>query len=386
MKTLLITNDYPPIKSGISTLFYHIWRLLPRGKNLVLTPQVRGGMVFDQKDDAHFTPIRYPHVSARLLPLKLLNFLTQCITVFYIVLHHNIKLVHAGQLLTGGTIGYILKAILRRPYFVWVYGGETTPVYLKNRWRKLFINLLLTHAEKIITISPAVTNEFLSYGIKKGKICEILPGVDTTLFTPEKPAQELIDKHNLSGKVILLTVARLTPRKGQDMTIRALPLVAKKYDAIFYVIVGDGPYKNTLIQIAEDSGVSDRVLFAGSIPDEEIPSYYRLCDIYIMPNREVEDSTDSVEGFGISFLEASASGKPVIGGRSGGAPFAIADGKSGVIVDPTSPEEIASALCDLIKNSKKAKSMGDYGRKRSRSFDWTISAERIKKLHNAYRV
>ena len=383
MSILLITNDYPPIISGISTVFYQVWRYLPTETNIVLAPGVQGGKEFDSKDDIRV--IRYPYISSTAIPAKLINFILQFLSTTYLVIRYRVRLLHAGQILTGGLIGLFFKKVFKIPYMLWVYGGETTPVYMKNKWRKRFLGRLIKEAELIITNSPTTSQEFLDYGVDKSRVFEVLPGVDTDVFTPGAPPDELVKKYGLTDKSLLMTVARLTPRKGQDTTIRALPSIIESHPDVVYLVVGDGPYRDELISLAKEMGVMESVIFSGPITDEELVGYYRLSDIYVMPNREVEGSTDSIEGFGISFIEAGACEKPVIGGRSGGAVFAVEDNITGIIVDPTDTDELSKAVVGLLSDNERARVMGIRGRERAIKFHWRYRAIQMEELHEKYQ-
>jgi phosphatidylinositol alpha-1,6-mannosyltransferase len=320
----------------------------------------------------------------RLGPIKAINFLIQFLYAFYIVARRRVRLIHGGQILNGGTIGYIFKKIFGIPYVIWVYGDETKPIYMKSKIHERFIGLLIRNADKIVSVSPVITEEFLDYGISRETIMEIIPGVDTEIFSPGAPPEELVKKYGVGGKTVLITVARLTPRKGQDTVISALPEIMKEHPDLIYLIVGDGPYRNSLKELAHEKGVAENVVFAGRVPDGELASHYRLADIYVMPNREVSDSTDSIEGFGISFIEAGGCEKPVIGGRSGGAVFAVADGESGILVNPGSVEELTDAAIRLLSDPKTMKDIGRRGRERAKTFDWKVRAEEISHLHRKY--
>lgn len=384
MTTLLLTNDYPPTVSGISTLFYSIWLLLPHDEALILAPAVKGGRVFDAESGREIT--RYPALPVKFGPIKLINLFIQFLYAFYLVTRNRVKLIHGGQILNGATIGYIFKKIFGIPYVIWVYGDETKPIYMKSKIHESFIGLLIKNADRIISVSPVITDEFLEYGISREMIMEVIPGVDTEIFSPGEPPKDLLERYGVKGKIVLLTVARLTPRKGQDTVISTLPEILKAYPDLVYLVVGDGPYRNSLRELAEEKGVAKNVFFAGRIPDGELSSHYRLADVYVMPNREVYDSTDSIEGFGISFIEAGGCAKPVIGGRSGGAIFAVADGESGILVNPGSVGELSDAILRLLNDPKGAKDMGRRGRERAKTFDWKIRAEDISSLHRKHET
>ncbi|MCK7579231.1 MAG: glycosyltransferase, partial [Chromatiales bacterium] len=128
--------------------------------------------------------------------------------------------------------------------------------------------------------------------------------------------------------------------------IRALPRVLEVAPNTHYLIVGEGHYRPVLERLVDDIGVRAHVTFAGKVREEELAAYYQLCDVFVMPNREMPDG--DTEGFGLVFLEANACGKPVIGGRAGGAVEAVRDGENGLLVDGWSVAEVASALSRLL--------------------------------------
>lgn len=159
----------------------------------------------------------------------------------------------------------------------------------------------------------------------------------------------------------MLTVGRLDLRKGHDMVIRALAALRQERPNVRYVIVGDGQERTRLMSLARNLGVQDAVLFAGYQPARLLPDYYRLCDVFAMPNRELPDG--DTEGLGLVFLEAGACGKPVIGGRAGGAVEAVAHGRTGYLVDPTGPDDVAARLNELLADPALRREMGAAGRR-----------------------
>nr|MBC8205248.1 glycosyltransferase family 4 protein [FCB group bacterium] len=256
------------------------------------------------------------------------------------------------------------KKFIGVPYLLWVYGGETQKVYMKDKFTTFWADRLLKDAYKIASISRYCQKEFLEYGFPEERVPMILPAVNPDIFTPGEPPAELRDKWKLHGRKVLLTVARIAERKGHDLVLRALPEILKHHPDVIYLIAGKGGDKDRLLKMAEQLGIQDRVLFCGFVPDEELTDYYRLCDIYVMPNREIFDSTDSIEGFGISFIEASACAKPVIGGKSGGAVEAIEDGYSGWLIDPDNPQELAEKVIELLSDDELRRKIGRQGRER----------------------
>jgi phosphatidylinositol alpha-1,6-mannosyltransferase len=168
---------------------------------------------------------------------------------------------------------------------------------------------------------------------------KVLPNTFDQRFGPGPKPNYLLDRHCLGGKKILMTVSRLDPTeryKGQDRVIRILPQLLRTHPELAYLIVGDGGDRSRLEALVAEFGVEDRVRFAGLVPTDELPDYFRLADVYVMPS--------TGEGFGIVFLEAMASGTDVVGGNSDGSLDALGDGALGRAIDPEDPEELASAI------------------------------------------
>ena len=178
---------------------------------------------------------------------------------------------------------------------------------------------------------------------------------------------------------VILTLARVVPRKGHDQVIAALPQILATVPTAKYLICGTGPgkYVERLRRQVEKLGLHDAVIFGGYIEPGQLNAVYNLCDVYVMPSREIEEEGD-VEGFGITFLEANACQKPVIGGNSGGIPDAVSDGETGYVVDPTDPSAIASAVTELLRDSALADRLGRQGYDRvTRLYTWTTIAAQL---------
>jgi phosphatidylinositol alpha-1,6-mannosyltransferase len=159
----------------------------------------------------------------------------------------------------------------------------------------------------------------------------------------------------------MLTVARLVPHKGQDMGIRALAMLARDFPQLRYIMVGEGHDEQRLRGLARELGVSDKVGFVGPMRDDELPEAYATSTIYLGASRVDRDI--NVEGFGISFLEAGASGIPSVAGDSGGVRSAVRDGETGIVVPPTDLDAIAGAIRSLLVNADRRKQIGQAARR-----------------------
>jgi glycosyltransferase involved in cell wall biosynthesis len=236
------------------------------------------------------------------------------------------------------TLVYAICKPLGIPYTVLTYGKEVWEILPASQQKAL------AQATNIWTISRYSRDRLtLANNIDPKKV-QILPCiVDEQTFTPGEKPTELIEKYNLGDAKVLMTVARLwasDPYKGVDVTIRALPKIASVFPEVKYLVIGRGDDLPRLRQLAIDLGVGDRVVFAGFVATEALPLYYRVADAYIMPSQE---------GFGIVYLEAMASGIPVLSGDDDGSADPLQDGLLGWRVPHRDPEAVAEACIEILQ-------------------------------------
>lgn len=178
----------------------------------------------------------------------------------------------------------------------------------------------------------------------------------------------------------MVCVSRLVARKGQDTLLRAWPGVLRAVPEAVLLIVGGGPYAADLRRLAESNGVTSSVRFAGSVPQAELPAHFAAGDVFAMPCRTRRGGLD-VEGLGIVYLEASATGLPVVGGDSGGAPDAILPGETGYVVGGRDVAALSERLVALLSDPAAARAMGEKGRAWvARDWTWDAAAARLTDL------
>ena len=157
-----------------------------------------------------------------------------------------------------------------------------------------------------------------------------------------------------------------------------LSTMLRQVPDVHYLIAGDGPYRPDLERLTVALGLQDCVTFAGFVPDAELPALYAAADLFVQPSREAMGNT-AIEGFGITLVEAGASGLPVIGGRTGGTGEAIADDDTGVLVDPYDPDALAAAMMRLLQDDAYARRLGAQARVRAeREFAWPVQTGRLR--------
>ncbi|MDY6938764.1 MAG: glycosyltransferase [Cyanobacteriota bacterium] len=223
------------------------------------------------------------------------------------------------------------------PYTVLTYGKEVwEPVPKPHREA-------LQHADRIWTISRYSRDLACRANHLDPDKFDLLPcAIRGELFTPAPKPARLLEQYNLHNSQVLMTVARLWSGdiyKGVDVTIRALPKILQKFPNVKYLAIGRGDDRPRLEKLAEDLGVADRVIFAGFVASEDLPDHYRVADAYIMPSQE---------GFGIVYLEAMATGIPVLAGDSDGSADPLQDGELGWQVPHRDPDAVAAACTEIL--------------------------------------
>ena len=365
MKHLLVTNDFPPKIGGIQSLLWEWWRRLPADHFAVLTSPYRGSEQFDAEQP--FRVIRTPEPV--LLPhpwmVRRVNALAAEVGAELVVLDPAVPL---------GIIGPSLQV----PYGVVLHGAEVTvPGRLPGS--RQVLNRVLAGAEQIIAAGgyPAAEAE-RSVG-RRLPITVVAPGVDIDRFHPLDDAERRAARERLGLPLdaqLVLGLSRLVPRKGFDVTIRAVARLARTHPDLLLVIAGGGRDRRRLERLASDRGAPVR--FLGRVPNDDLPALYACADVFAMLCRSRWGGLEQ-EGFGIVFAEAAACGVPQVAGDSGGAAEAVADGVTGIVVrDPEDPDEAAAAIADLLDDPARRVEMGHAARRRAvAEFSYDLLARRL---------
>jgi phosphatidylinositol alpha-1,6-mannosyltransferase len=210
------------------------------------------------------------------------------------------------------------------------------------------------------------------------RLVQLTPGVDVETFRPDVDGFSVRARYGLAGRPVIACVSRLVPRKGQDTLLHALPMIRAAVPDAAVLLVGDGRYRDDLEKLAARLDVADAVVFTGGVPHSELPAHYAAADVFAMPCRTRRAGLD-VEGLGIVYLEASATGLPVLAGDSGGAPDAVRDGETGYVVDGRGTHAVAERLITLLRDVGLRARFGAAGRAWvEQSWRWEIVAERLR--------
>lgn len=357
---LLVTGVFPPGIGGMQSYYYHLSRTTSHRMS-VLAP-IYGAE--DHKVD-HGQP--YTINRERFLQNESINPASWPRLLYYTL--KSIRTQHTDVTIYGyillGLIGMLLKLFFKKKYVVSVHGkdllefGHIPGLHALSK-------LILRRADGVLANSMYTKQISMDYGVEEHKIQIVYPGVEAS-FERGAPDSELVARHGLAGKFVLLTVGRLVKRKGQDMVIRSLPALIKRIPNLKYVIVGDGPERKALQQEADRAGVGEHLVFAGYVNESsELEKYYRSADVFIMTSRFLADKGD-VEGFGIVYLEAASCGLPAIAGRTGGVGEAVVDKVTGLLIDPTKTEPIIAAVLQLHEQPALRSSLAEAAYQRAKS-------------------
>lgn len=358
-KVLLVTNDLGPRAGGIETFILGLLEGLPKNSLLIYTSSQKGHAPFDAQLLEKFGATVIRDRAKILLPTPRITRKAVGILKQYEI--QNVWFgaaaplgLMASQLRNGGASNIVA---LSHGHEVW---WAKIPI-LKQILRKI-----IKDVDKLGYLGAFTKNEISKATTDVNKLVQIAPGIDTNYFQPKKPNPALIAKYQLEGRRVIVCVARLVHRKGQDQLIKALPSILEKFPDAILLIVGQGPIEQMLRNSARQLGITHKVIFTGRVPHGDLADYICLGEVFAMPVRSRFFGFE-VEGLGIAYLEASACGLPVVVGNSGGATDAVIDQVTGLLVDGTNVNEITDAICRLLADPAKAQAMGQAGR------GWVIS-------------
>jgi phosphatidylinositol alpha-1,6-mannosyltransferase len=377
-KTLIVTNDFPPRPGGIQT-FLHNMALRLEPERLVVYASTwkrsREGVEATAEFDAEqpFPVVR--DRSTMLLPTpRVIRRATRLLR------EHGCESVWFGAAAPLGLMAPALRRAGARRLVATTHGHEAGWAQLPAS-RQLLRRI--GEGTDTITYLGEYTRSRIAAALTPeaaGHMVRLPPGVDEKIFRPDSGGDAVRERLGLAGRPVVVCVSRLVPRKGQDTLILAMPAILERVPDAVLLIVGGGPYEKELRRLARESGVGDSVRFTGSVPWEELPAHYGAGDVFAMPCRTRRGGLD-VEGLGIVYLEASATGLPVVAGDSGGAPDAVLDGETGWVVRGGSAEESAERIVALLQDPESRRQMGERGREWvEEKWCWDLLADKLRHL------
>ena len=371
MHVLVITNDLPPRVGGIQYYVDQLCRGLVRAGDRVSVygSTSPGWQQWDR--DAPYTVVREP--TSVLLPTPT-------------VLRHAVAMVERlrpdvvvfGAAFPLGLMGPQLRRRTGVPYVAFTHGLEVTSARLPGGAAVLG---RIGRDASAITFVSRWCQDLLQPGFGPGPRYSLLPpAVDPSDFHPGVDGTEVRRRHEVGDDPVVVCVSRMVERKGQDQLIRALPGLRRRVPGARLLLVGDGPFRDDLVELARAVGVDRHVAFAGQVSDDELPAHYAAGDVFAMPCRERRGGLE-VEAFGIVFIQAQAVGRPVVAGAIGGVPDALRDGTTALLVDGTSVEAVTDALVAVLGDPERATRMGaEASRFVASGFTWDRRTEQLREL------
>ncbi|MDA4107980.1 glycosyltransferase family 4 protein [Mycolicibacterium holsaticum] len=375
-RVLLVTNDFPPRRGGIQSYLHELVNhLVATGEHTltVYAPKWRDSDAFDEHAaQTGYTVVRHPGTLMLPEPSVMLR-------MRKLIERHRAETVWFGAAAPLALMAPLARQSGAHRVIASTHGHEVGWSMLPVA--RIALRRIGSGADVVTYVSAYTRGRFAAAFGPDAALEHLPPGVDTERFAPDEVARaELRARYRLGDRPVVACVSRLVPRKGQDMLIRALPAIRQRVPGAALLIVGGGPYRSTLRRLAHSFGVAAHVVFTDGVPDDELPAHHAVADVFAMPCRTRGAGLD-VEGLGIVYLEASATGVPVVAGRSGGAPETVRDGETGLVVDGWDVGAIAAAVSDLLADPARGARMGAAGRRWVvDNWQWSAQAQRLSAL------
>ncbi len=378
-EALVVTEVYPPAVGGSGELLKNIYERLP-------------GVAVTVFCDLAPSPVAAaPEAAARLVrrPMRVQEWGLLHPTGLRHHLHEARQIrsfcrgrravVHCARALPEGVGAWLARRTGGARYTCWAHGEDIASAR-SSREQTWITARVVRGAAALFANSRNTASMIEALGVDARRIAVVYPGVDADRFRPDvQDAAALRRELAADGQFVILTIGRLQRRKGHDLVLQALARDVARRIACRYVIVGDGQERDRLEGLVRELGLAEVVTFQGAVAGDRLPAYYAAADLFVHPNR-IDDG--DLEGFGIVFLEAAAAGLPVIAGRSGGVPEAVADGLTGLLVSGTDVDELSAAILSRAAAPDRRRMFGKAGRTRvEREFTWDRAAARVLAVH-----
>ncbi|MBM7367084.1 glycosyltransferase family 4 protein [Gordonia hydrophobica] len=369
-RTLLLTNDFPPRPGGIQSYLENLAAFVPPDDLIVYAPRWTGCEEYDAA--APYRIVRHP--TSLMLPTPAVRR-----RAAKLVRDNNIHTVWFGAAAPLAVLGPALRTAGARRIVASTHGHEVGWSMLPGA--RQVLRYIGDNSDVITYVSKYTRNRFAAAFGPRAALEYVSCGVDVDRFGPDAAARAALrQRYGFGDAPVVLCLSRLVPRKGQDTLLSCWPTVRAAIPDARLLIVGGGPYAKTLHRMADEIGVADSVTFTGGVPADELPMHHAMADVFAMPTRTRGRGLD-VEGLGIVFLEASASGVPVVAGDSGGAPETVRESLTGTVVNGRDLTEVADAIIEILSAPKLAAAMGENGRAWAvENWQWKQQAARLMRL------
>ncbi|HEY3737279.1 MAG TPA: glycosyltransferase family 4 protein [Jatrophihabitans sp.] len=355
-RTLIVTNDFPPRQGGIQSFVHQLALRQPPGSVVVYASDYEGSREFDAQQP--FPVVRHRSIAGRRSGLLIPTPHTRRRVVSTLRDYHCTA-VWFGASAPLGLLAPALRSAGAEQIVATTHGHEVGWAMLPAARQAL---RRIGEGCDIVTYLGDYTLRRLNRAFgSRADLRRLTPGVDAAMFHPGVSGSTIRVRYGLADRPVIVCVSRMVPRKGQDRLIEALPEIRRRVPGTALLIVGRGKYHDELLALAQRHGVAEDVVLTGGVPYSELPAHYAAGDVFAMPCRTRRFGMD-VEGLGIVFLEASATGLAVLAGDSGGAPDAVRVGETGYVVDGNNVEAITARLVQLLTDAPLRARLGTAGR------------------------
>ncbi len=345
-KTLVLTENFPPVEGGSGRWFWELYSRLPGSQVIVATNNAT----------QHITPPANGMVIERL-PLQSaewgiksvtgLTFYAKSVTrIIKLIKKHNIKEIHCGRVIHEGVIAWLASKVTGVKVVCYVH-GEDVEVAAVSREHSLLVKQVFKRSHTLICNSENSKALVQRLNFADAEKCVVLhPGFDAEHFQPVSRDDQVRKAFGWEDKFSVITVGRLQRRKGQDYFIQAMPELLKRFPTLHYTVIGRGELEQELREQISALGLSDHVQVVTDADDDKMAAMYQQCDVFILPNRTIGGD---IEGFGMVLLEAQACGKYVVAGNSGGTKETMRVGETGFVIDCSSPSAIVDGFSVVMQ-------------------------------------
>jgi phosphatidylinositol alpha-1,6-mannosyltransferase len=381
VKSLLISEIFPPRTGGSGRWFWEIYRRLPRNAYVIAAGQDGRQEEFDRTHDLRVVRAPLTLAAWGIRDVQGIKGYWRAVrSVLPLVRSEQVSMVHCGRCLPEGVMALALKWWARVPYLCYVHGEDVSTATC-SREHAWLVRRVLRGADCLIANSRSTERLLLGdWGLPGDKVRVLHPGVDIQRFEPAAISSAIRARLGWQDRPVILTVGRLQKRKGHDQMMLALPAIRKAIPKVLYAIVGDGEERTHLHELVQAHGLDGSVQFLGEVDDAELIHCYQQCDLFVLPNRQIGKD---IEGFGMVLLEAQACGKPVVAGASGGTVETMHVPETGRIVCCDGPEALAELVSELLADRDRLSRMGEAARNWVVGrFDWTALSQQAKRLFN----
>jgi phosphatidylinositol alpha-1,6-mannosyltransferase len=392
LKILLFTGSFPPPLIGGSVEYvYNIASYIPPGSLVIHTSRVNSSETKEMDAQFPHRIIRSSFVNQVLGRQKkgvlfrkyttLREYILWPITALFLILKEKPDIVHIGEHNFAGIAAVIAKKIFGIPFIYYTYAEEIT-ILSKRKFHNTIFLYILRHAAVVISVSDYTAGLVINSGIPKNRLRIVLPSVSNRKNIEVGPAeiQAMRQKFGLENAKVLLTVGSVEKRKGHATVVQSIALLKDQYPNIRYIIAGTGHEDDNLRNMVAEMELQNQVIFAGRVSDEDLNILYEICDIFVMPHRQIEENLDT-EGCPTVFLEASSHSKVVIGGNAGGVSNAIIDDETGFIIDGTDVQLLSGSIVRLLNDDELARNMGQAGKKYAATLTPEANAARVWEIY-----